>query len=525
MGVSRPDTLSTQDSTGLAFRAIITVRSLYSQVKQYGPVISNAGVIMRLSIISIVVGVVSGHMYAADVMTISTAVHGIRLGESRDAVEQHCASRGVSPKVLRVDDPVSLLVLGSLGAEKDVDGTQIYLSSNRVFAVTAVTLKALSDTEWQRWMAELRQVYGEPTAESSVHSTFRAHSLGAEVVVEPSRTESGHGCLYRYEPLTPNGFSDRSDARRKSGRIGSTAPPAETSSSSGTALPDAYSETAFELGKTHDGKSATEADLQEAVRYYRLAAQFGHAGALYRLGRAYALGLGVEANAEMADSWYEAAYRRHLDDADTHDIIGFMLNQYADELCGTTDIRTATCSPDRKLRALRWRRLGGEAHGNILCLEDLGTLYVNGDVVQRDYREAARLLKLAVAQGSTSGRSLRILGYLHENGLGMEKDILAAMDYYRRVAVRGDTQSMVRLGVIYWAGSGVPRNTVEAGKWILVAAERGNADARKLLSAYKQEVASEVRDEAEHYAKRLRGEIEQYEELCKEDSDRYLQDM
>jgi uncharacterized protein len=50
-----------------------------------------------------------------------------------------------------------------------------------------------------------------------------------------------------------------------------------------------------------------------------------------------------------------------------------------------------------------------------------------------------------------------------------------------RLAERGDARAQTRLGVMLWAGRGIPQNAAEAVYWFSRAAEQGNPDAQYYL--------------------------------------------
>src|SRR5438067_12457513 len=55
------------------------------------------------------------------------------------------------------------------------------------------------------------------------------------------------------------------------------------------------------------GDEFTDQDFEEAIRWYRRAADQGHAGALNNLGAMYAHGWGVPQDAAKAATWYREA--------------------------------------------------------------------------------------------------------------------------------------------------------------------------------------------------------------------------
>lgn len=79
------------------------------------------------------------------------------------------------------------------------------------------------------------------------------------------------------------------------------------------------------------------------------------------------------------------------------------------------------------------------------------------------------------------------VGNLHDRGLGLPEDDLAAIDWYGRAAAQGSVEAMVNLGMLYEAGRGVARDMTAAAEWFRRAAEAGNSLAQfKLGEAYAQ---------------------------------------
>ena len=74
------------------------------------------------------------------------------------------------------------------------------------------------------------------------------------------------------------------------------------------------------------------------------------------------------------------------------------------------------------------------------------------------------------------------LGILYEDGLGVEKDMLRALAYYRRGAENGSPKAIFRLGVIYWQGApGVAVDRDEGRRFLSLAAANGDSEAKRYL--------------------------------------------
>ena len=72
-----------------------------------------------------------------------------------------------------------------------------------------------------------------------------------------------------------------------------------------------------------------------------------------------------------------------------------------------------------------------------------------------------------------------ILGtfYYDEQGV-VPQDYVEAFKWFRKAAELEPVDAQFILGVMYFAGQGVPVDTVEAFKWVRMAAEQGNVDAQ-----------------------------------------------
>ena len=88
-------------------------------------------------------------------------------------------------------------------------------------------------------------------------------------------------------------------------------------------------------------------------------------------------------------------------------------------------------------------------------------------------REAAEA-ELPVAQA--------YLGTLYANGEGVEKEPTTAAEWYRKAAEYGNPLGQAALGAAVFYGVGVPADTVEGYMWTQLAAEQGFPKAISNLS-------------------------------------------
>jgi TPR repeat protein len=119
----------------------------------------------------------------------------------------------------------------------------------------------------------------------------------------------------------------------------------------------------------------------------------------------------------------------------------------------------------------------------------LGRLYLDGDVVPRDYASAVMWYRQAAERGHPFAQYE--LGALHYRGVGVEKDDARAAVWYLRSARQGYLAAQFDLAMMYWVGEGVPKNDIEAYRWFsLVATGEGDGHNQSALATIKADAAS-----------------------------------
>ena len=100
---------------------------------------------------------------------------------------------------------------------------------------------------------------------------------------------------------------------------------------------------------------------------------------------------------------------------------------------------------------------------------------------------AVNLLSQAAENGHTA--SERELGPCLYHGVGVDRDLAAAVAHYRSAAAAGDAAAMYSLGWRYYKGEGTPRSLREAERCFAAAAEGGHAEAAKAVKR-REEMAA-----------------------------------
>ena len=255
---------------------------------------------------------------------------------------------------------------------------------------------------------------------------------------------------------------------------------------------------AYEFGEDKEviGVLGIEKDFEEAVKWYRKAAEQGFDIAQDSLGNCYYLGHGVDEDYVKAVKWYRKAaeqglctaqdslgdcyyYGRGVDEDDAEAVKWY--RKAAEQGLDTAQFSLGQCYDfgygvyEDKVKAVKWYRKAAE-QGNANAQNNLGICYESGKGVERNVVEAVKWYQKAADQGNVVAQSN--LGYCYESGKGVERNVVEAVKWYRKAADQGNARAQCNLGVCYQNGEGVEKNAAEAVKWYRKAAEQGNAVAQ-----------------------------------------------
>jgi TPR repeat protein len=130
--------------------------------------------------------------------------------------------------------------------------------------------------------------------------------------------------------------------------------------------------------------------------------------------------------------------------------------------------------PTAYLEELRQKAEGGDA----MAACDLGWCYFNGNDITRDYNEASKWFREAVA-GIATHREQNNLGWCYYRGIGIEPNYAEPEKWFRQEAEKGNADAQYFLGWLYTYGSGdLKQDESEAVKWWQKSAEQGFAEAQ-----------------------------------------------
>ncbi len=239
-----------------------------------------------------------------------------------------------------------------------------------------------------------------------------------------------------------------------------------------------------------------EKNVDEAIKWFRKSAEQGFADAQFFLGISYEAGNGVNKDMKEALKWYRKAAEQgfaraqfvlSLCYANGNGIVQDLQESFkwlqksadqgfADAQCnmGVFYVNGYGCEKNVE-EALKWFQKATE-NGNVYAQKHLAERYAHGDGVEKDIPKALKWYRKAAARGDVGAQFLLAVYFV--NGEGVEKNVQEAVKWYRKAAKGGHKHAQYWLGVCYANGEGIERNQKEAAAWICKAAEQGLADAQ-----------------------------------------------
>ena len=174
------------------------------------------------------------------------------------------------------------------------------------------------------------------------------------------------------------------------------------------------------------GSEAAPSKLSGHVAALEKKARAGDTKAQLRLGIAFEFGEGVAKNLDEAARWYRIAADRGDPVAQTN--LAYLYEN------GGASLRDPAEAAKWYMRAA----VSGFARAEF----NLGTLYLQGTGVERSDEEAAHWIGLAADAGCPT--ALAALGYLYANGKGVPHDPRKAADLMQKSAKKSDANSCAR---------------------------------------------------------------------------------
>ncbi|MGG7516777.1 SEL1-like repeat protein [Allorhizobium undicola] len=250
-----------------------------------------------------------------------------------------------------------------------------------------------------------------------------------------------------------------------------------------------HPDAAFEMALLFEAGKGVIADLAEARRYARQAADIGHVDAMALLARLYlssgrpdfsptpatrrlyGAALAVESEPELARSFaLMASEHGHAEGAA---LAGYML---ASGIGGKPDVLAARAAYET-----------GVASGSVRAHLGIGTLLAGGHLGESDHAAAFPYFKFAAAAGNRTARHYLALQYL--KGLGTEKNEEKAIKLLTAAAAKGYRASTEELARYYLDPAHPDRDRAKGIRWLTALARVGERRAcRELEQRYRHGV-------------------------------------
>jgi len=269
------------------------------------------------------------------------------------------------------------------------------------------------------------------------------------------------------------------------------------------------------VGRNYLNGNSVKVNVEEAIKWFEMAAKQNHIRALYQLGIIYLYGTGVKQNLSLAYKYlYKAALKNHLESQ-------YELGQYF--LMG---------NHPKYAKAVEWFKRASE-RDHIRAIYELGKLTYEGHGITPDpvtgirlitqasnsgYQKASKYLDVinsrkeitqqtgqdiargfskpsAIEGNSTNGfnetkQSAKAnenyrLGLAYLTGDGRKKDTRKAAEYMKKAANSDHPYAEYQLAKFFQQGVGVKQNEVLYLMWLHKAADAGVNSARRDLEAYE----------------------------------------
>lgn len=115
----------------------------------------------------------------------------------------------------------------------------------------------------------------------------------------------------------------------------------------------------------------------------------------------------------------------------------------------------------------------------------LGSLYYNGDVVERNLEKAKYWFEKSAEQGDSDAQVR--LGSMYLFGEGVKQDLEKARYWIEKSVEQGNSHAQCNLGLLYWLyyeEEKVDQDMEKAEYWLEKSAEQGDRDAQYYLGEF-----------------------------------------
>lgn len=270
------------------------------------------------------------------------------------------------------------------------------------------------------------------------------------------------------------------------------------------------------------GDGDTPQDHEAAYRLFLKEAYSGNALAMYDVGKLFADGIGVDADAEQSRMWYakalaafQAVERQYPSRYVEYRIGKMYAVGLGTEQDDTAAARWFSPAADRRYKYAQYTLAGLYSRGRGVPRDDekalelytsaaeqgvpyaaweLGKRYRDGVGCSPDVRQAGRFFSMAyqgfrtLVEQRPDDRLQYRIGWMLLHGVGTERNESTAVEWLEKSAKLKNHYAQYTLGKLYRDGGPVARDLTKAVIWFSQAAEAGNQDAMYALGKLHLEV-------------------------------------
>jgi TPR repeat protein len=213
------------------------------------------------------------------------------------------------------------------------------------------------------------------------------------------------------------------------------------------------------LGTCYKDGRGVDKNWEEALVWFRKAAEQGHPSGQLNLGLMYSGGLGVAKDDAEAAAWYRKAAEQG--EAQAQNNLGSIY-------------QSGRGVPQDDAEALRWY-LKAAQQNLAIAQRNAALLYWKGKGTEQDYIECVHWFRKAAERGDLYAKAW--LGDAYRTGIGVQQDFAKAIEL-SCAAANGDTTGTMDYAMnscgygLLVGGPGVTPNLVESLKWLTLAVER-----------------------------------------------------
>ena len=187
------------------------------------------------------------------------------------------------------------------------------------------------------------------------------------------------------------------------------------------------------------------------------------------LGYRHLYGYGVPKSCDTSAAYYTKAAQAVLELIDNDPTLTIEKLRLSKE-------KNRKKSKDRETDVVNYYNLAAEL-GDVEAQVTLGQLnFYGAHGLDQNIQAAEQFFRKAAAQGNTE--SMAKLGQMYLNGIGVEQNNQTALEWYKKAAAQGDSNAQNGLGVIYLNGHGITADSSLALKYFKKAASQNNPDAQ-----------------------------------------------